>query len=395
MNIELSFFPLYWLYLFIYNNQVQSVQLPRLDSCGIPWSSGQHIALQLLNSWESIQGSSRTTCQLRNNLERPAAKCSSGHSLRTFWCEILLEIPFDPTDLSPRFMKNWSNSLWLRVCGGLVGTRLVLWIVRLHLFENNLTDTFRMRLSILARPHSSFKLLVLGVADPFLWLMLLPQKKWTDQKGQSDMSPKNILKQLKLWIPKPSAEEWNICSQEWNTITIRSAILVWNTLSCWAACKAMCLIEHSSRDVIGFHHSSVQKVCRFLGSRVCEAMSRQYELQSMRARSFNHADIFGKISTYLRKILTHDLYWTAHALFNLISKQFAFSEPENYICLQTSLCQNRSDLPRSSEILFTNVQTTISDPVWKLGKNECMTTVNALSIWSEWSYKYYGEHVWQ
>ena len=69
----------------------------------------------LLNSLESIQGSSRTTCQLQNNLERPAAKCSSGHSLRTCWCEIPLEIPFDPTDVFPTFMRNWSNSLWLKV----------------------------------------------------------------------------------------------------------------------------------------------------------------------------------------------------------------------------------------------------------------------------------------
>ena len=60
----------------------------------------------LLNSLESIQGSSHTTCQLRISLARPVAKCSPGHSLRTCWCEIpleiLFEIPFDPTDLSPR-----------------------------------------------------------------------------------------------------------------------------------------------------------------------------------------------------------------------------------------------------------------------------------------------------
>ena len=37
----------------------------------------------LLNSWESIQGSSHTTCLLRISLARPAAKCSPGHSLRT------------------------------------------------------------------------------------------------------------------------------------------------------------------------------------------------------------------------------------------------------------------------------------------------------------------------
>ena len=85
----------------------------------------------LLNSLESIQGSSHTTCQLRISLARPVAKCSPGHSLRTCWCEIpleiLFEIPFDPTDLSPRFMKNWSNSLWLRVCCGWVGTWLISW----------------------------------------------------------------------------------------------------------------------------------------------------------------------------------------------------------------------------------------------------------------------------
>ena len=109
MNIKLAWFPLYWLYLSIHNYSV-------LDSCGIPWSSGTHTALQLLNSWESIQGSSRTTCPLRNNLARPAAKCSSGHSLRTCWCEIPLAIPLYPTDVFPGSMKNWSNLLGLRVC---------------------------------------------------------------------------------------------------------------------------------------------------------------------------------------------------------------------------------------------------------------------------------------
>ena len=103
------------------------------------------------------------------------------------------------------------------------------------------------------------------------------------------MSPKNILKQLKLWIPEPSAEKRNICGQEWNTVTIGSAILVLNTLSCWAACKAMCLIEHSSCDVIDLHHSSVQKVCCFLRSRVCQDNTTLQSIQSMRATTFNHA----------------------------------------------------------------------------------------------------------
>ena len=58
-----------------------------------------------------------------------------------------------------------------------------------------------------------------------------------------------------------------------------------NTLSCWAARKAMCQIEHSSCDFIGFHHSSVQKVCCFLGSWICQDKTT---LQSMRATTFNH-----------------------------------------------------------------------------------------------------------
>ena len=137
------------LVLFIQNNQVQWARrnYPVWILAEFPEVRVRTPSFKLLNSWESIQGSNHTTSQLRNNLERPAAKCSSGHSLRTCWCEIPLEIPIDRTDLFPRFMKNWSNSLWLR-CGW-VGTRLILRIVRLHLFENNLTDTFGMFLSIL------------------------------------------------------------------------------------------------------------------------------------------------------------------------------------------------------------------------------------------------------
>ena len=242
-----------------------------------------------------------------------------------------------------------AQSVW---CGW-VGTCLISWIIELHAVENNFTKTLCMLLSILARPHSSFKLLVLGVADPFLWLMLLPQKKWTDQKGQSDMSPKNILKQLKLWIPKPSAEEWNICSQEWNTITIRSAILVWNTLSCWAACKAMCLIEHSSCDVIGLHHSSVQKVCCFLGSWICQD-KQCYNPCEPRPSITRMFFFFRKISMYLRKIYDKwpllNCTWTFQSALKTIC---FFTNPKlksgcTLLCVKT---QNRPDLPWSSEIL--------------------------------------------
>ena len=117
MSIELSFFH--------YTDYTCSLTTTQFSACNYPvWILSlaefpevrvRTPPFNLLNSLESIQGSSRTTCQLQNNLERPAAKCSSGHSLRTCWCEIPLEIPFDPTDVFPRLMKNCSNSLRLRV----------------------------------------------------------------------------------------------------------------------------------------------------------------------------------------------------------------------------------------------------------------------------------------
>ena len=124
----------------------------------------------LLNSLESIQGSSRTTCQLQNKLERPAAKCSWGHSLRTCWCEIPLAIPFDPTDVFPRFMKNWSNSLWLRVWCGWVACLISesLSFICFETISQVPVACVCMFSPILAWPPSSFKLLLPGVADPCL-----------------------------------------------------------------------------------------------------------------------------------------------------------------------------------------------------------------------------------
>ena len=117
MNIELPFFH--------YTDHTCSFKKVKFSACNYPvWILSlaefpqvrvRTPPFNLLYSLESIQGSSHTTCLLRNNLERPAAKCSSGHSLRTCWCEIPLAIPFYPTDVFPRFMKNWSNSLWLSV----------------------------------------------------------------------------------------------------------------------------------------------------------------------------------------------------------------------------------------------------------------------------------------
>ena len=52
-----------------------------------------------------------------------------------------------------------------------------------------------------------------------------------------------------------------------------------------------------------------------------------------------------------------------------------------------------SNLPWSSKILSTNLQIIISDPDWKLGTNECMSTVNALSIWSDCSNYNTMEHM--
>ena len=175
MNIELSFFH----YHTDYTNtcslttiQFSTRNYPVWILAEFPQVQVRTPPFNLLNSWESIQGSSRTTCQLQNNPERPAAKCSSGHSLRTCWCEILPGIPFDPTDLSPDFMKNWSNLLWLRVCGvvGLAQGRYYesLSFICQKTISQVPDACVCMFLPILAWPHCSFKLLVLGVADPFL-----------------------------------------------------------------------------------------------------------------------------------------------------------------------------------------------------------------------------------
>ena len=120
--------------------------------------------------------------------------------------------------------------------------------------------------------------------------MLLTLKK-NELKRTVGQSPKISLKQLKLWIPKPSAEEWNICSREWKTITIRSAILLWTH----------CLAEQHAKPWVWLNTVLVMSLAfttpasrRSLASLGLESSEHNARLQSMRATSFNHADIFSE-----------------------------------------------------------------------------------------------------
>ena len=92
-------------------------------------------------------------------------------------------------------------------------------------------------------------------------------EKMNESKRTVGRSPKSQLEATETVNTRTLCRRMN-CGKKWNTIAIHYSPL--NTLSCSAACKAIRLIEHSSCDVIGLHHSSIQKLCRFLGSWVCQ-----------------------------------------------------------------------------------------------------------------------------
>ena len=219
---------------------------------------------------------------------------------------------------------------------------------------------------ILARPHSSFKLLVLGVADPFLWSMLLPQKKWTDQKGQSDGSQKTVWNNSSCEYQNPLPKNKTFAAKN-ETQSLSDPLFSFEHMVVPSSTQS-----HGSdwRQFLWFHWHSPLQHPEGLSLPWVWSLSRQDKPRPSITRICFAED--QHVSQEHIGQMTRN--WTSHEPCNPLQKQSEFFRNPK-LNLVAHLFVSKRTWPTLI----------LSDPIWKLGTNECMTTVSALSIciWSD------------